>query len=75
MFTVKNFGAVYVKYVIFDQNSGLKTRGKFVKTVFQDVGKSKKENWTWDAETKIKAQGFVCCNKVVWTSFSIFFNF
>ena len=65
MFTVKNFGAVYVKYVIFDQNSGLKTRGKFVKTVFQDVGKSKKENRTWDAETKIKAQGFVCCNKVV----------
>ena len=65
MFTVKNFGAVYVKYVIFDQNSGLKTRGKFVKTVFQDVGKSKKENWNWDAETKIKAQGFVCCNKVV----------
>ena len=28
--------------VIFDQNSGSKPRGKFVKTVFQDVVKSEK---------------------------------
>ena len=28
--------------VLFDQHSGLKPRGIFVKTVFQDVGKSEK---------------------------------
>ena len=42
MFTVKNFRVAYVNYVLFNQNSGSKPPGKFVKNVFQDIGKSKK---------------------------------
>ena len=35
-------GCLWKVCVLFDQNSGSKPRGKFVKTVFQDVGKSEK---------------------------------
>ena len=35
-------GGLCTVFVLFDQNSGSKPRGKIVKNVFQDVGKSEK---------------------------------
>ena len=37
---------VYARYVHSDRNSESNPRGKFVKTVFQDVGKSEKTTIT-----------------------------
>ena len=36
------------------QNSGSKPRGKFVKTVFQDVAKLEKKYQTWNQRVSIK---------------------